>query len=97
MEVTPDIICVTDKAYHSQVMFASKIPTPEYLNTVVYSNYPAIWLETASFGQFVFKPKEELPVLDENIVYVWESSQGDFFKNNGYQVVEYSNFIVAYK
>jgi 4-amino-4-deoxy-L-arabinose transferase-like glycosyltransferase len=97
MELTDGTICVTDKAYHSQVMFASKIPTPEYLDTVVYTNYPAIWLETASFGQFEFTGKEILPALSEDKVYVWESTRKSYFEENGYQVSQFSYFIVAYK
>jgi hypothetical protein len=97
MDLTDDTICVTDKAYHSQVMLASKIPTPQYLDTVVYTNYPAIWLEVASFGQFEFAQKEKLPTLSTEKIYVWESSQKTYFEENRYQVVEFSNFIVAFK
>lgn len=97
MEITQGSICVTDKAYHSQVMLASQIPTPQYLETVVYTNYPSIWLEVSSFGRFEFQDKEILPSLSEDKVYIWESGQRDYFKNQDYQVKEFDNFIVAYK
>lgn len=97
MSLTDDTICVTDRAYHSQVMFASKIPTPEYLDTVVYTNYPAIWLETASFGQFEFQEKEDLPMLSEDKVYVWERSKKDYFDKQGFKTKEFLYFVVAYK
>ncbi len=97
MKLTDDTICVTDKAYHSQVMLASQIPTPEYLDTVVYTNYPAIWLEAASFGQFEFASKEKLPTLMENKTYIWDSSQGTYFEEGGFEVKQFSDFIVAYK
>lgn len=97
MEITQGTICITDKAYHSQVMLASQIPTPEYLETVIYTNYPSIWLEVSSFGRFQFQNKEILPILSEDIVYIWESSQRDYFEKQDYQVKEFKNFIVAYK
>lgn len=97
MDITQGSICVTDKAYHSQVMLASQIPTPEYLETVVYTNYPSIWLEVASFGRFEFQDKEILPSLSEDKVYIWESSQRGYFENHDYQVKEFANFIVAYR
>lgn len=97
MQLTDDTICVTDKVYHSQVMLASKIPTPEYLETVVYTNYPAIWLEVSSFGQFEFVQKEILPTLSGAKVYIWENSQEAYFEENGYQTKTFSGFIVAYK
>lgn len=97
MDITQGSICVTDKAYHSQVMLASQIPTPEYLETVVYTNYPSIWLEVASFGRFEFQEKETLPKLSKDKVYIWESSQIDYFKRQEYHVKKFDNFIVAYK
>jgi 4-amino-4-deoxy-L-arabinose transferase-like glycosyltransferase len=97
MDLTDNTICVTDRAYHSQVMLASKIPTPEYLDTVVYTNYPAIWLEVASFGQFEFTEKKILPSLYKDKVYIWESNQKEYFEKNGFEVKEFSNFIVAYQ
>jgi Dolichyl-phosphate-mannose-protein mannosyltransferase len=97
MELTDDTICITDKAYHSQVMLASKIPTPKYLETVVYTNYPAIWLEVSSFGQFEFADKELLPVLSENNLYIWDKEQITYFEENGYRTKIFSNFVVAYK
>ncbi|MFA9376731.1 MAG: glycosyltransferase family 39 protein [Lachnotalea sp.] len=97
MSLTDGTICITDKAYHSQVMLASEIPAPNYVDTVVYTNYPAIWLEVASFGQFEFAPKEKSPTLSSNKIYVWENSQKTYFEENGFQIDEFSNFIVAYK
>lgn len=97
MDLTKDTICITDKAFRSQVMLAAKIPAPNYLDTVIYTNYPAIWLEAASFGQFEFQKKEVLPILENNKVYIWESSQKEYFIKQGYQVELFKNFIVAYK
>lgn len=97
MNLTDNTICVTDKAYHSQVMLASQIPTPKYLETVVYTNYPAIWLEVASFGQFEFAEKEKLPPIEENKTYIWESDKNTYFIENGFEVQQFSDFIVAYK
>lgn len=99
MDITEDkdTICVTDKAYHSQIMLASKIPAPEYVETVVYTNYPSIWLEVASFGQFEFQEKEKLPDLIQGKVYIWERNQKAYFESHDYQVKEFDNFIVAHK
>ncbi|WP_099469121.1 ArnT family glycosyltransferase [Konateibacter massiliensis] len=97
MELTENTICVTDKAFHSQVMFASQIPAPEYVDTVVYTNYPAIWLETSSFGQFEFQEKETLPALSDDKVYIWGIGEQDYFEKQGYTITEFENFIVACK
>jgi hypothetical protein len=64
---------------------------------VVYTNYPAIWLEVSKFGQFEFASKEEAPVLTEGKVYVWGIGEKPYFTEKGYTVQAFDNFIVAYK
>ncbi len=97
MTLTEDTICVTDKIYHSQLMYASKIPTPEYVDSVVYSNYSEIWLEAESFGQFKFMKKDIPPDTTLADVYIWQIEDADIFKDAGFMVEEFDNFIVAFK
>lgn len=96
MDITDEQICVSDKIYHSQLMFASKIPAPEYVSSVVYKNYPSIWLEVDTFGQFKFLDKEKVPEKLENKVYIWQKEDREYFENSGYKTVQFDNFIVAY-
>ncbi len=40
--------------YYSDVLFYLQQPTDEYVETVVYKNYPSAFLDVASFGRCVF-------------------------------------------
>lgn len=40
--------------YYSDVLFYLEQPTDEYVETVVYKNYPSAFLDVASFGRCVF-------------------------------------------
>lgn len=46
-------IYVTSNVAHSRVMFYSRIPVDEYINTVVYNNYAGPFVGIDSFGRFV--------------------------------------------
>lgn len=47
-----DVIHVTNRLRHSQVLFYLEYPTDSYMHTVEWKNYPAQWLEAEHFGNF---------------------------------------------
>lgn len=104
LERNTDKICITETIYHPQVLLAARFPTTEYLDTVVYTNYPAKWLDVESFGRFVraesfdeIKSLSDKYKLNESTILIWDIKDKDLFIENGYSIKEFSRFIVAYK
>lgn len=88
-------ICVEDM-YHSQILFYDKTPTPEYLETVEFSNYPSPYLNAKSFTKYYFDfgPGMKINNYDAFIV---KKENIEYFKYFSYQIVEFGKYIVAHK
>lgn len=104
LENNTDKICVTETIYHPQILLAAKFPTTEYLNSVIYTNYPAKWLDVESFGRFIradsfeeIKALSDKYSLNDNTIFIWDIKDSALFTAKGYSVEEFENFIVAYK
>lgn len=92
---TEGTIHITDSISYAKILFYSKIPVNEYIRTVRYNNYPAKFLKVLQFGRFQFAHN----MIPDNKTgsYIIEASEVSEFKDAGYQIKIFKNFIVAYK
>lgn len=76
----------------SKILFYSRLPVTEYLETVQYGNCALEFIEVNSCGQFHFGFQEPAP----GNIYIIDSGDGGKFLENGWQVEEYGYTAVAY-
>lgn len=86
-------ICVTDTVSYSKILFLTEVPTDEFRDTVVYTNYPSAFLNISDFGNFHFGYNVE--GLEGQNVYIIPSSQQTVFREKGWTVRTFENFSVA--
>lgn len=80
---------------HPRVLFLTREPVTEYIDTVEYYNYPSAFLEAKSFGRYSFEFDPAVP--DTNATYVL--SQGTdltAFEQAGFTLHVYGNYTVAH-
>lgn len=92
-----DKVYITSSVSQARVMFYSKIPVDEYIDTVVYNNYPGAFVGTDSFGKFCMN-FDVYGSVDENGAYVLDDYNAvDYLKNIGFEVEQFGNYYMAVK
>ena len=86
-------ICVTDTVSYSKILFLTEVPTDEYRNTVVYTNFPSAFLNVSDFGNFHFG--YDMECLEAGNIYIIPSCQQSVFREKGWNVKTFENFSVA--
>lgn len=82
--------------YHSQVLFYEKVPVNEYLDTVVYEEYPAVWLYPVTFSRYSFFVNLDDP--DPSGTYILNNVvDASPLEAKGYKITRYGIYNVAYK
>jgi len=99
MDKAPDgsIIYITPSVTQSRVMFYSKIPVDEYINTVVYNNYPGAFMGTDSFGRFCMDWDIYNSIDTERTYVLDEGTDTSWFEQAGFQIQKYGYYLVIYK
>lgn len=78
---------------YPKILFYSKIPVTEYLNTVEYVNYPSEFLSLYSCGQFYFGIPEE---ISEGQICIIPSEDADIYGEKGWKIMQFGCAAVAY-
>lgn len=89
-------ICPTAELRHSRVLFYTKYPLDEYIEEVIWSNYPDKFLNTKAFGNFEWDDEKE-DAFNKDKIYLLEFSEVDEYIENGWNVDLYDYVGVAYK
>ncbi len=80
---------------HPRILFYSKQPVTEYLETVKYINYPSAFLRTSEFGRFRFEFDVTKP--DKNGVYILNKSVDlTVYEEMGFALEHFDWFTVAH-
>lgn len=87
---------VDETMYYPQLLFYDQTPTPEFLETVQYKNYPAAFLSAKSFTKYTFGINTSGD-YDAYIIANNDSWKGRFSEANGFAIVEFDEFAVAYR
>lgn len=90
-----DNICVDSSIYYPQILFYDQTPNDVFKKTVKYSNYPSAFLNVKEFGNYKFGI--DYYNLEDDKVYITSNDKKDVFISNGYNVVEFKNYLVASK
>lgn len=96
--LTDEVLCVHYDIYYPKLMYATKMDPYTAADTTIYTNYPAKFLEVCHIGNI-----DRHINLEENIdlysVFVWlnEDASKEILTDAGFQIREFSNYIVAYK
>lgn len=87
-------IYVSRSASYARVLFYAQQDVNEYIDTVVYTNYPSSILDVSSFGRFSFDIDAENP--DQNGVYILDRSvDTTAFEENGFEILESGIYRIA--
>lgn len=89
------IIYVTSSVSQARVMFYSKIPVDEYIDTVVYNNYPAAYMSTDSFGRFCMN-FDMYNNLDKKGTYILDlGTDTSYLEYAGFDIKQFGYYKVA--
>lgn len=88
-------IYISSSVKYPKVLFFSREPVDEYLETVEYTNYPASFLDVRSFGRFHFGIDAENPDPDNVYILVGSAARKNF-SDAGFTLETYGNFTVAF-
>ncbi len=92
-----DKISLPNVLRHPAVLFHTQWPLDNYLETVEWQEYPARWLKTKSFGDFVWRLDEEtIDAFDANTVYVITLEEEKLFKDAGFKTELFDYCGIAY-
>ena len=91
-ESAGDVIHVTGRLRHSQVLFYSEYPADSYMETVEWKNYPSGWLEAGHFGDFWW----DTDVRTDGIYVICSDEIADY-ENDGYQITQFDACAVAFR
>lgn len=94
-EYNSDVIYITGRLRHPQVLFYSQYPTDLYMKTVAWKNYPSGWLVADHFGDFYWDTDGEKK--DADGIYVICSDEISEYKNAGYYITEFDACAVAFR
>ena len=87
-------IYITSYVSQSRVMFYSKIPVDEYINTVVYNNYPGAFIGTDSFGRYCMS-FDIYNNIDTNGVYILDiGTDSSMLESYGFKPKEFGYYKV---
>ncbi len=90
-------IYITPGITQSRVMFYSRIPVDEYIDTVIYNNYPGAYIGTDSFGRFTMN-FDIYSYIDQDGIYICDSgSDISPLTNDGFKAKTYGNFVLLTK
>lgn len=88
-------IYVDSSIYYPQVLFFDQTPNDIYRNTVECSNYPSAFLDVEKFGKYIFGI--DYDCLEPDKVYIIKKDKKQNFIEEGYRIVSFENYAVAYK
>ena len=86
-----NIIRITGRLRHPQVLFYQEYPTDEFIETVEWRNYPAKWISAKQFGYFLW----DVDTLNYDDIYIICEDEIDRFKENGFTIRNYDFCAVA--
>ena len=87
-------IYVSERILYPCVLLFSQTPAEEFRETVRYRNYPAAFLQVASFGRYVFLYEEAAP--EPGAVYILDNwSDLAAFLNAGFELKQIGYYKVA--
>lgn len=89
-------ICLAGEIRHARVLFYKQYDVNEYIKSVKWKNYPAKYLETESFGPFVWEEYLEGDLRDDRI-YIARYEEYDYFNEHGYKLTPYGHVWIAVK
>lgn len=87
---------VDSSMYYPQLLFYDQTNTVEFLETVEYNNYPAAFLSAKSFTKYTFGIDAN-GNYDAYIIANNDGAKWKFSGANGYTIVEFDEFAVAYR
>lgn len=80
---------------HARILFLTREPVTEYIETVEYYNYPSAFLEAKSFGRYSFEFDSAVP--DKDATYVlYQGMDLTAFEEAEFTMHTHGNFIVAH-
>ena len=87
-------IYVDSSAFFPQILFFDKTPTPDYIETVEFSYYPAAFVGVKSFTKYTFGGSYtgETPYD----AYIIRSSEAQKFQTAGFTVIKFNEFSVCH-
>lgn len=88
-----EAICITEELRHSRILFYTQYPLAEYLENVIWQNYPDKFLRTKSFGPFVWG----IETLNDECVYIVEESELSPFLEEGWIIEKYGYMRLVYR
>jgi len=91
-----DIIYVSSEYMHPKILFYSKFPTPEYIESVNFDNYTGQVMNAVSFGKYRLKINAGAPP-EESGIYIIGSGLADQYSGFGYNVKTFDYVSVAVK
>ncbi|EKQ51302.1 MULTISPECIES: glycosyltransferase family 39 protein [unclassified Clostridium] len=92
---TEDKIYIDDRIYYSKVLFYTKLPVNDFIQTRKYVKYPSFSLKPVSFDRFIYG--SNFSNVEDNMVYVLENDSIGIFIKRGFKIETFDNFSVAYK
>ena len=92
---TEGTIYVDSDIYYPHVLFYSKMPTDEFVNTVVYKDPNAKFMSPVTYGRFV-EYEFDASTLGKG-TYVLSVKHNQEVIDAGYMVTDYGRYIVAIK
>lgn len=92
-ESCSDVIHVTGRLRHPQVLFYLEYPTNLYIETVEWKNYPAGWLIAERFGDFRWDTDEGY----KEGVYIICADEIIDYENAGYDITQFDACAVAFR
>lgn len=87
-------IYVNSDIFYSTVLFASKTPVTNYLETVKYNPDLPGDSTPVSFTQFIFGYNKKK--LTKDSIYIIPNEEASLFLENGFTIDDYGNYCVAY-
>lgn len=78
---------------HSSVLFLTNYPTDDFYRNVEWRNFPNIYMDTRSFGRYIFIKNEELKNINNNAIYIISQFDGKFAFN--FDMHKFKDYTVA--
>ncbi len=98
-------VYVDDRISYSNILYYTKMPVNEFINTVKYDNYPDPYLNAVELGKYhrvraMTDDKRHIAVEDIYVgdyIYIVDVDRSDELKQKGYDVSCYGSYCVAVK
>lgn len=99
VEKNADKIYVCDGISHANMLFYTKYPVTEYIDTVEWKEYPDRYLSAKSFGRYYWYEEDledtDNVLLNRSAIYIVNEDSLDIF-DDSWEIVRYNNAYVAY-